>query len=94
MFYKPSIDYPPGLLPTTTGSRVLLPVKKLTFKGMREAISLTYRMVKIGTWGICEGKCYLRTKGIDTTLAGNFTKFGSNTGKLQTVLKNMEDNKI
>ena len=68
-------------------------MKKLTFKGMREAISLTYRMVKIGTWKIGEGKCYLRTEGIDTTLAGKCTKFGSNAGKLKTALKNMVENK-
>ena len=61
---------------------------------MREAISLTYRMVKFGTWKIGEGKCYLRTEGIDTTLAGNCAKFESVAGKLQTALKNMEDNKI
>ena len=61
---------------------------------MREAISLTYRMVKIGTWKIGEGKCYLRTKGIDTTLAGNCTKFGGNADKLQTAMKNMVDHKL
>ena len=75
MFYEPSTNYPPGLLPTPTGQGLLLPMKKLTFKGMREAISLTYTMVKFGTWKIGEGKCYLRTKGIDTILAGNCTKF-------------------
>ena len=60
---------------------------------MCEAILLTYRMVRINKWKIGQANYYLRIKCINTTLAGNCVRYGSNAAKQQTALGNIHGNK-
>ena len=82
--------YPHTLLPD--GEKIMvLPMKKLTFDGMEEAVIRTFDMVAQNEWTQVKAKYYLQTEGIKTSLADRCIKHANNCFKLREHRDNSPD---
>ena len=57
--------------------RIVLPMKKLSFKGILEAVLPFFDMVTVKQWTQAKAKYYLQTEGINTVLAERCLKLPS-----------------
>ena len=62
-------NYPLNLQPAGGPKPFMLPMKKLTFSQMSDAVKYCFAQVLAGNWGKKTGKQYLRTEGIDLELS-------------------------
>ena len=90
--YKAPKEYPvPNNVQDWDG---LLPVKRITFKSLQDAVAIAHTNVLLGKWNVTKAKCFLATEGVSTILADNVTKLAKECSNHYSGDRNNENDGI